>query len=125
MKPAFDQLSECLDQSLVNEQTALECAAMELCGDHLKIYEVTLDKCRRYLLSFLDTDSLCAIALTLADIQLKLSESEVQHGNLSGAVSAIMEGLAIERSQYVCHGQVTVSTFSGSRETRESRSSVL
>jgi hypothetical protein len=74
---------------------------MKLHGDHLKIYEVTSDKCRRYLPSFLDTDSSCAIAPTLADIWLKLSESKVQHGNLSGAVSAIMEGLAIERSQYV------------------------
>jgi hypothetical protein len=86
---------------LVDEWTAQECAAMELHGDHLKIYEVTSDICRRYLPSFLGTDSSCAIALTLADIQLKLLESEVQHRNLSGAVSAIMEGLTIKHSQYV------------------------
>jgi hypothetical protein len=36
---------------------------------------------------------------TLADIRLKLSETEVRHGNLSGSVSALTEGLAIEQSQ--------------------------
>ena len=39
----------------------------------------------------------------LADIQLKLTEGEVQQGNLSGAVSTFTEGLAIEKSQYVGH----------------------
>ena len=38
---------------------------------------------------------------TLAEIRLKLSETEVQQGNLSGSVSALTEGLAIEKSQYV------------------------
>lgn len=37
----------------------------------------------------------------LADIRLKLSEKEIQQGNLSGTVATLMEGLAIERSQYV------------------------
>ena len=36
---------------------------------------------------------------TLAEIRLKLSETEVRHGNLSGSVSALTEGLAIEQSQ--------------------------
>jgi hypothetical protein len=30
-------------------------------------------------------------------------EGEVQQGNLSGAVSTLTEGLAIEKSQYVEH----------------------
>ncbi|KAI0245106.1 hypothetical protein BJV78DRAFT_1289105 [Lactifluus subvellereus] len=55
---------------------------MEKRGDHLKVYEVTSDKLP-----------------TLADIRLKLSEAEVRHKNLSSVVSALMEGLAIERSQ--------------------------
>ena len=37
----------------------------------------------------------------LMDICLKLSEKEIQQGNLSGTVATLMEGLAIERSQYV------------------------
>ena len=37
----------------------------------------------------------------LADIRLKLSEKEIQQGNLSGTVATLMEGLAIEQSQYV------------------------
>ena len=37
---------------------------------------------------------------TLADICLKLSAREIHHGNLSGTVSALTEGLAIERAQY-------------------------
>ena len=36
---------------------------------------------------------------TLAEIRLKLSEREVRQGSLSGAVSALTEGLAIEKSQ--------------------------
>jgi hypothetical protein len=38
---------------------------------------------------------------TLAEICLKLSETEVQQGNLSGSVSTLTEALAIEKSQYV------------------------
>jgi hypothetical protein len=33
-------------------------------------------------------------------MRLKLSEREVHQGNLSGTVSAITEGLAIEKAQY-------------------------
>ena len=40
---------------------------------------------------------------TLAEICLKLSETEVWQGNLSSSVSALMEALAIEKSQYVVH----------------------
>ena len=36
---------------------------------------------------------------TLAEIRLKLSETEMQQGNLSGTVSALTEGLTIEKSQ--------------------------
>ena len=32
----------------------------------------------------------------LMDIRLKLSEKEIQQGNLSGTVATLMEGLAIE-----------------------------
>jgi hypothetical protein len=37
----------------------------------------------------------------MAEIQLKLAETEVQKGNLSGVVSALTEGLAIEKLQCV------------------------
>jgi hypothetical protein len=37
----------------------------------------------------------------MAEIRLKLAETEVQKGNLSGVVSALTEGLAIEKSQCV------------------------
>ena len=40
MGPAFEQLSDSLDATLVQEWTAQECVAMEKCGDHLKIYQV-------------------------------------------------------------------------------------
>ena len=80
-KPAFEQLTECLDASLVQDWTEQEHIAMEQHGDHLKIYEVVSTKCKQYLNSSLDTDHLCLSVLTLAEIQLKLSETEVQHGN--------------------------------------------
>ena len=41
------------------------------------------------------------IVLKLTDIRLKLSEKEIQQGNLSGTVAILIKGLAIERSQYV------------------------
>ena len=37
----------------------------------------------------------------LTDICLKLSKKEIQQGNLSGTVATLMEGLAIEQSQYI------------------------
>ena len=98
-KPAFEQLTECLDASLVRDWTEQERVAMEQRGDHLKIYEVVSTKCKQYLNSSSDTDRSCLSVPTLAEIRLKLSESEVQHGNLSGSVSMITEGLAIEKSQ--------------------------
>jgi hypothetical protein len=49
-KPAFEQLTECLDVSLVQEWTEQECIAMEKHGDHMKIYDVALKKCREILL---------------------------------------------------------------------------
>ena len=99
MKPAFEQLTECLDASLVRDWMEQERVAMEQCGDHLKIYEVVSTKCKRYLNSSSDMDHLCLSVPTLAEIRLKLSETEVQHRNLSGSVSTITEGLAIEKSQ--------------------------
>ena len=71
----FEQLTDCLDDSLIEEWTNQEQVAMEKCGDHLKIFTVTSDK--------------------------RMTEGEVQQGNLSGAVSTFTEGLAIEKSQYV------------------------
>jgi len=44
-KPAFEQLTECLDAGLVQEWTEQERVAMEQRGDHLKIYEVASKKC--------------------------------------------------------------------------------
>jgi hypothetical protein len=45
-KSAFEQLTDCLEVSLVQEWTAQERVAMDKRGDHLKIYEVTSEKCR-------------------------------------------------------------------------------
>ena len=44
-QPIFQQLTECLDPSSIQEWTAQEQIAMEQRGDHLKIYEVKLEKC--------------------------------------------------------------------------------
>ena len=46
-KLAFKQLTECLDAGLVQEWTEQEHVAMEQCGDHPKIYEVALKKCKK------------------------------------------------------------------------------
>ncbi|KIM74284.1 hypothetical protein PILCRDRAFT_14546 [Piloderma croceum F 1598] len=89
MKPAFEQLTKCLDASLVRGWTEQERVAMEQCGDHLKIYEVVAKKLP-----------------TLVEIQLKLSETEVQHRNLSSSVSTIMEDLAIEKLQMLLQRHV-------------------
>ena len=46
-KAAFDQLTACLELSLVAEWTTQEQIAMETCGDALRVYEVTSEKCKR------------------------------------------------------------------------------
>jgi hypothetical protein len=38
---------------------------------------------------------------TIVEIHLKLAETKVQKGNLSDIVSALTEGLAIEKSQCI------------------------
>ncbi|KIM74954.1 hypothetical protein PILCRDRAFT_79556, partial [Piloderma croceum F 1598] len=47
--PTFEQLSDSLDASLVQEWTAQERVAMEKRGDHLNIYQVRLEKCGRFI----------------------------------------------------------------------------
>ena len=37
----------------------------------------------------------------MSEIKLKLLETGVQQGNLSGAVATLTEGLAIEQAQYM------------------------
>jgi hypothetical protein len=51
MRPIFEQLSNSLDASLVQEWTAQECVAMEERGDRLNIYQVKLRKRRRFIYS--------------------------------------------------------------------------
>ena len=45
-QPAFAQLTDCLDPSLINEWTRQEQVAMEKRGEHLAIYDVKSTKCR-------------------------------------------------------------------------------
>jgi hypothetical protein len=47
----FEQLSDSLDASLVQEWMVQEHVAMEKCGDHLNIYQVRLEKCRTLIYS--------------------------------------------------------------------------
>src|SRR5882762_4106440 len=47
-KPAFEQLSDCLEVSLIQEWTGQEHVAMEEHGDHLKIYVVRSERCERF-----------------------------------------------------------------------------
>jgi hypothetical protein len=51
MRPTFEQLSDSLDPSLVQEWTAQERIAMKERGDHLNIYQVKLEKRRRLIYS--------------------------------------------------------------------------
>jgi len=52
-KPAFEQLTDCLEASLVEEWTKQERAAMKKRGDYLKIYEVASEKCKEIPLTLL------------------------------------------------------------------------
>jgi len=83
---------------------------MEQRGDHLKIYEVASEKCRQCVDSSVNMHCSFASVPTLTDIWLKLLETEVQHGNLSGSVSTLTEGLAIEKSQYAADA-IMLKTF--------------
>ncbi len=48
-KPAFEQLSNCLEGALIQEWTGQERVAMEERGNHLKIYVVRSERCERFL----------------------------------------------------------------------------
>src|SRR5258708_17703535 len=61
-KPAFEQLSDSLEASLIEEWTGLERVAMEERGDHLKIYVVRSDKCARFLYWYLGFGVLIVIS---------------------------------------------------------------
>ena len=98
-QPTFEQLTSCLDPSLIQEWMRQKRLAIKRQGDHLTIYNVKSTKCRRIYNSTAAYGSLNLAAPTLAEIRLKMSEMEVQQGNLSGGVSTLMEGLAIEKSQ--------------------------
>ena len=97
---AFTQLTASIEASSVQEWAAAEKVAMEQRGDALKIFESKRTNVGGWTCS-LRYEILTNIVPTLADIRLKLSEQEVWHGNLSGTVTILSEGLAIERSQYV------------------------
>ena len=59
-RPAFEQLTDCLEAELVQEWTAQERVAMQQHGDHLKIYEVASEKCMRSIelyIAFTDYDN--------------------------------------------------------------------
>jgi hypothetical protein len=45
---AFEQLTDCLDPSLIDEWTSQERVAMEMRGENLNIFTVTSVKCRRF-----------------------------------------------------------------------------
>jgi hypothetical protein len=88
---------------LIEEWTNQERVAMEKRGDHLNIYNVATDKCWKLVYSAFGIVRWCVLVPTMAEIRLKLAETEVQKGNLSGVASALTEGLAIEKSQCVWH----------------------
>ena len=50
-KPAFEQLTECLDAALVQEWTEQERVAMEQRADDLNIYQVAMEKRRDVFLT--------------------------------------------------------------------------
>ena len=49
-RPAFEQLSDSLEASFIQEWTVQECVAMEERGEHLRIYVVSSEKRGRFLL---------------------------------------------------------------------------
>jgi len=59
-RPAFEQLTDCLEAELVQEWTAQERVAMQHRGDHLKIYEVASEKC----MGSID----CSVGLWITDV---------------------------------------------------------
>jgi hypothetical protein len=73
MKPAFEELTNCLDASLVDNWTEQERAALDEHGDSLNIYVTASRKCRRFLDSAVDIGRLCIPVPSLVDICLKLS----------------------------------------------------
>jgi hypothetical protein len=95
---AYQELTARLDTNWIDEWMKQESNAMRNRGEALQIYNVSSPKGNTHPYMFPDrilTDKVP----TLADVRLKLSEKEIRHRNLSGTVSAVTEGLAIEGAQ--------------------------
>lgn len=69
-------------------------------GAGLKIYQVKTNNGRPDLFACYQSSKDSIPGPSLGDIRLRLSEEELTQGNLTGTVSILTEGLAIERSQY-------------------------
>jgi len=68
MQLAFEQLSDSLDASLIQEWTEQERVAMEKRGEHLRIYDVKSKKC-------------ALLALTFPTLMILIYVSTDTHGN--------------------------------------------
>lgn len=95
---AFRELSDRLEPTWLADWTRAERKAMDKRGKALEIYDVALDEGMDPILFEIYCTNGSTVA-TLADIRLQLTERETQTRDLSGTVSTLTEGLAIERSQ--------------------------
>ncbi|KAG1830726.1 hypothetical protein DFJ58DRAFT_671542 [Suillus subalutaceus] len=102
-KITFDELTCSLDPQKIALWEKDEKIAMELRGEHLDIYQLKIDKGKfpSIPLSNLMTNSHIPDyeAPTMAEIRLKLTESETLEIGRPGSVSWIIQGINLEDSQ--------------------------
>jgi hypothetical protein len=113
-RQAYTGLTESLDQDLVSAWTEAYSLALEERGEHLKIFEVRMEKgevaCQlsRRKLNFWYLIS----APSLGEIRLQLTEEEIELPVPNGAVGWLVNGMNLEQALCVTSAlQVLVFTF--------------
>ncbi|KIM74299.1 hypothetical protein PILCRDRAFT_14559 [Piloderma croceum F 1598] len=87
---AYEELTSRLDAEWIVDWMESEREALEVGGECIKIYEISMDTLP-----------------SMADIRLELAEKEVAARKISGSVSWLMEGFNIEKSQHSLQKHVT------------------
>jgi hypothetical protein len=97
-KEAFEQLTQTLDDDVVQRWTRQEAEAQEKRGDALKIYDIVAQK-GLIRDSFVKMNAYPLAAPTRAMIRLKLTEDEATNHLPCGTITWLSSGIDIEYAQ--------------------------
>ena len=100
-KLPFDELSSSLDPEKIAAWEGDEKMAMKKRGEYLDIYQLRIDQGQIHLFGHKIVANASYKAPTMAEIRLRLTESENDEMGRSGSVSWIIQGINLEDAQCV------------------------